>query len=235
MAREDGSVPISSDRPDCFRLPAVDAAAIRTSPDQLHLVPPDSGTDASEIIESHRRARAARGRTDGIGCLVPIAGGLLLAAVVGVVLVSFGRPFRDIAAALALLFVVGAIVTAVITSRMARATPIPKPLPSVLIHPLVAVGAPADLPARDLALASRVLDERDRAEADLRKARADAQLTDEERRVSPGDRSTWYFRPEDLPGLERAADDAEKRSREVTARLGIVLDADRGTDSAPGG
>ncbi|WP_235560863.1 hypothetical protein [Microbacterium sp. Leaf320] len=47
-------MPISSDRPDCFLLPAADAAAIRTRPDQLHLVTPDSGTDASAIIESHR-------------------------------------------------------------------------------------------------------------------------------------------------------------------------------------
>jgi hypothetical protein len=233
LAREDGSVPISSDRPDCFRLPAVDAAAIRTRPDQLHLVPPDSGTDASAIIESHRRARVARGRRDAIGCLIPIAGGLLLAAVAGAVLASLRLPFPDTAAAVGLLFVVGAVATAIIASRAIPATPVPKPLPSVLVHPLVAAGAPADLTARDIELASRVLDERDRAEADLRKARADAQLTDEERSVSPGDRSTWYFRPEDLPGIERTAAEAEGRSRAVTSRLGIVLDADRGRDSAP--
>lgn len=228
-------MPISSDRPDCFRLPAVDAAAIRTRPDQLHLVPPDSGTDASAIIESHRRARTSRGRKDAIGCLVPIAGGLLLAAVSGTVLVSLRLPSAHTAAVVGLLFVVGAVVTAVIASRAVPATPTPKPLPSVLVHPLVAAGAPADLPARDIELASRVLDERDRAEADLRKARADAQLTAEERYVSPGDRSTWYFRPEDLPGLERTAADAAGRARAVTGRLGIVLDADRGRDSAPEG
>lgn len=228
-------MPISPDRPDCFRLPAVDAAAIRTSPDQLHLVPPGSGTDASAIIESHRRARAARGRRDAIGCLVPIAGGLLLAAVAGAVVAALRLPFRDAAGAVALLFVVGAIVTAVVAARVVRAAPVPKPLPSVLVHPLVAAGAPAELPARDLELASRVLDERDRAEADLRKARADAQLTNEERHVSPGDRSTWYFSPEDLPGVERIAADAETRARLVAGRLGIVLDADRGTDSAPEG
>lgn len=225
-------MPLSPDRPDCFRLPAVDAAAIRTRPDQLHLVPPDSGTDASAIIESHRRVRVTRGRKDAIGCLLPIAGGLLPAAVVGVVVVSLRLPFHDIAAAVGLLFAVGATVTAVVASRAVSATPSPKPLPSVLIHPLVVAGAPADLRAPDIVLASRVLDDRDRAEVDLRKARADAQLTDEQRQVSPGDRSTWYFRPEDLPGLERTAADAEKRSREVTSRLGIALDADRGTDSA---
>ncbi|APH46099.1 hypothetical protein BMW26_14880 [Microbacterium sp. 1.5R] len=219
-------VPISSDRPDCFLLPAVDAAAIRTHPDQLHLVPPDSETDASAIIESHRRVRAARGKRDAIGCVVPIAGGLLLAAVAGVVIASLRLSFRGAAIAVGLLFVLGAVVTAVIASRARPATSIPKPLPSVLIHPLVEAGAPADLPAGDIMLASRVLDERDRAEADLRKARADAQLTDEERYVSPGDRSTWYFRPEDLPGLERTAADAERRSRDVASRLGIVLDAD---------
>ena len=219
-------MPISSDRPDCFRLPAVDAAAIRTHPDQLHLVPPDSGTDASAIIESHRRARAARGKRDAMGCLVPIAGGLLLAAAAGAVVASLRLPFRDAAIAVALLFVLGATVTAVIASRAVPATPVLRPLPSVLIHPLVAAGAPADLPGGDIALASRVFDERDRAEADLRKARADAQLTDEERYVSPGDRSTWYFGPEDLPRIERTADDAERRSRDVASRLGIVLDAD---------
>ncbi|MGJ0389498.1 hypothetical protein [Microbacterium sp. CGR1] len=219
-------MPISSDRPDCFRLPAVDAAAIRTSPDQLHLVPPDSGADASAIIESHRRARAARGRRDARGCLVPIAGGLLLAAVAVTVVAVMRLPFRDAAIAVALLFVLGAIVTAIIASRRVPAAPVPKPMPSVLIHPRVAAGAPADLPARDLALASQVFDERDRAEADLRKARADAQLTEEERYVSPGDRSTWYYGPEDLPRLERTADDAERRSRDVASRLGIVLDAD---------
>ncbi|WP_447913696.1 hypothetical protein [Microbacterium phyllosphaerae] len=219
-------MPISSDRPDCFLLPAVDAAAIRTRPDQLHLVPPDSGTDAAAIIESHRRARAARGRRDARGCLVPIAGGLLLAAVAGAVVASLRLPVRDAAIAVALLFVLGAIITAIIASRRVPAAPVPKPMPSVLIHPRVAAGAPADLPARDLALASRVFDERERAEADLRKARADAQLTDEERYVSPGDRSTWYYGPEDLPRLERTADDAERRSRDVASRLGIVLDAD---------
>ena len=228
-------MPISSDRPDCFRLPAVDAAAIWTRPDQLHLVPPDSGTDASAIIESHRRARAARGRRDATGCLIPIAGGLLLAAATGAVLASLRLPFPDTAAALGLLFVAGAVATTVITSRAVPGTPVPKPLPSVLVHPVVEAGAPADLPARDIVLASRVLDERDRAEADLRKARADAQLTDEERYVSPGDRSTWYFRPEDLPGLERRAADAERRSRDVTSELGIVLDASHGGDSASDG
>lgn len=226
MAREDGSVPISSDRSDCFLLPAADAAAIRTSPDQLHLVPPDSGADASAIIESHRRVRVARGRRDARGCLVPIAGGLLLSAVAVAVVAALRLPVRDAAIAVALLFVLGALVTAVIASRRIPAAPAAKPLPSVLIHPLVAAGAPADLPARDLALASQVFDERDRAEADLRKARADAQLTDEERYVSPGDRSTWYFRPEDLPGLARTADDARRRSRDVAGRLGIVLGAD---------
>lgn len=228
-------MPISSDRPECFRLPAVDAAAIRTRPDQLHLVPPDSDTDASAIIDSHRRARAARGRRDAIGCLVPIAGGLLLAAVAVATVRSLGLPFRDASLAVALLFALGAIATAIIASRTVPAAPAPKPLPSVLVHPLVAAGAPADLPAGDIVLASRAFDERDRAEADLRKARADVQLTDEERQVSPGDRSTWYFRPEDLPGLERTADDAERRSRDVAGRLGIVLDADRGTDSASEG
>lgn len=228
-------MPISSDRPDCFLLPAVDAAVIRTHPDQLHLVPPDSGADASAIIESHRRARAARDRRDAMGCLVPIAGGLLLAAVAVAVVASLRLPFRDAAIAVALLFVLGAIVTAIIASRRVPAAPVPKPMPSVLIHPLVAAGAPADLPAGDIVLASRVFDERDRAEADLRKARADAQLTDEERYVSPGDRSTWYYGPEDLPRLERTADDAERRSRDVARRLGIVLDADRGGDSAPAG
>ncbi|WP_312171833.1 hypothetical protein [Microbacterium sp.] len=226
-------MPLSPDRPDCFRLPAVDAAAIRTRPDQLHLVPPDSGIDALAIIESHRRVRVTRGRKDAIGCLLPIAGGLLPAAVVGVVVVSLRLPFHDIAAAVGLLFAVGATVTGVVASRAVSATPSPKPLPSVLIHPLVVAGAPADLPAPDIVLASRVLVDRDRAEADLRKARTDAQLTDEERQVSPGDRSTWYFRPEDLPGLERTAADAEKRSHEIRSRLGIALDADRGTDSAP--
>lgn len=226
-------VPISSDRRDCFRLPAVDAAAIRTHPDQLHLVPPDSDTDTSAIIESHRRARAARSRRDAIGCLVPIAGGLLLAAVAVAVTVSLRLPFRDAAIAGAVLFVSGAVVTAVIASRARPAAPLPRPLPSVLIHPLVVAGAPADLTARDIELASRVVDERDRADADLRKARADAQLTDEERYVSPGDRSTWYFRPEDLPGLERAAEDAERQARAVASRLGIVLDAHGGSESAP--
>ncbi|CAN7480859.1 hypothetical protein LJR186_003249 [Microbacterium foliorum] len=226
-------MPISSDRPDCFRLPAVDAAAIRTRPDQLHLVPPDSEADASAIIESHRRARVARGRSDAIGCLVPIAGGLLLAVVAGVVIASLRLPFRDAAIAVGLLFVLGAVVTAVIASRARPTALTPKPLPSVLIHPLVVAGAPADLTARDIELASQVLDERDRADADLRKARADAQLTDEERYVSPGDRSTWYFRPEDLPGLERTADDAEKQARAVADRLGIVLGSDGGSGSAP--
>lgn len=226
-------MPISSDRPDCFRLPAVDAAAIRTRPDQLHLVPPDSEADASAIIESHRRARVARGRSDAIGCLVPIAGGLLLAVVAGVVIASLRLPFRDAAIAVGLLFVLGAVVTAVIASRARPTVLTPKPLPSVLIHPLVVAGAPADLTARDIELASQVLDERDRADADLRKARADAQLTDEERYVSPGDRSTWYFRPEDLPGLERTEDDAEKQARAVADRLGIVLGSDGGSGSAP--
>ena len=168
-----------------------------------------------------------------MGCLVPIAGGLLPAVVALVVVASLRLPFRDAAIAVALLFVLGAIVAAVTASRRVPAAPVPKPMPSVLIHPRVAAGAPADLPARDIVLASRVFDERDRAEADLRKARADAQLTDEERYVSPGDRSTWYFGPEDLPRLERTADDAEERSRDVASRLGIVLDADRGRDSAP--
>lgn len=232
-AREDGSVPISSDRPECFRLPAVDAAAIRTRPDQLHLVPPDSDTDASAIIDSHRRARAARSRRDAIGCLVPIAGGLLLAAVAVAVTASLGLPYRDAVIVGPVLFVLGALATAVIASRGRPVASILKPLPSVLIHPLVVAGAPADLPVRDIELASRVLDERDRAEADLRKALTDAQLTDEERYVSPGDRSTWYFRPEDLPGLKRTADDAERQARAVADRLGIVLDADRGRDSSP--
>ena len=167
-----------------------------------------------------------------MGCLVPIAGGLLLAAVAVAVVAVMRLPVRDAAIAVALLFVLGALVTAFFTSRALPVAPVVKPLPSVLIHPLVVAGAPADLPAQDIVLASRVLDERDRAEADLRKARADAQLTDEERYVSPGDRSTWYFRPEDLPGLARTADDAERRSHDVARRLGIVLDADRGKDSA---
>lgn len=150
----------------------------------------------------------------------------MLAAVAVVAVASLRLPLRDAAIAVGLLFVLGAIVSAVIASRRIPAAPVPNPLPSVLIHPLVAAGAPADLPARDIAFASQVFDERDRAEADLRKARADAQLTDEERYVSPGDRSTWYFGPEDLPRLERTAGDARRRSRDVAGRLGIVLGAD---------
>lgn len=238
--REDGSVPLSSDRPDCFHLPAVDAAAIRTGPDRLHLVPPDGVADASTIVASHARARAARGRKEAAGCLVPIAGGLVLAvlAVVAVTLVrlaSIHLSSGAAAAAVALSFVIGTSVTAVIVSRATSATPVPTPLPSVLVHPLVAAGAPADLPARDVVLASRAFDERDRAAADLEKARADAQLTDREREVSPGDRSTWFFRPEDLPGIERTAEDAERRSREVADGLGIVLESEHGPESTSDG
>jgi len=237
LTREDGAVPLSSDRPDCFHLPAVDAAALRTGPDRLHLVPPDSVADASTIVASHARARAARGRKEAIGCLVPIAGGLVL-AVVAVTLVRLASAHLSsgaAAAAVALSFVVGASVTAVIVSRATSATPVPAPLPSVLIHPVVAAGAPADLPALNVVLASRAFDERDRAAADLEKARVDAQLTDREREVPPGDRSTWFFRPEDLPGIERTAEDAERRSREVADGLGIVLESEHGPESTSDG
>lgn len=228
-------MPLSSTRPDCFRLPALDAAAIRTAPDRLHLVPPDSVADASTIVASHARARAARGRNEAFGCLVPIAGGIVL-AVATVTLVRLASPHLPsgaAVAAVALSFVIGASTTAVIVSRATSATPVPAPLPSVLVHPVVAAGAPADLPALDVVLASRAFDERDRAAADLEKARADAQLTEREREVSPGDRSTWFFRPEDLPGMERTAEDAERRSREVAAGLGIVLESAHGPESTP--
>lgn len=228
-------MPLSSDRPDCFHLPAVDAAAIRTGPDRLHLVPPDSVADASTIVASHARARAARGRKEATGCLVPIAGGLVLAVVAETLvrLASIHLSSGAAAAAVALSFVIGASVTAVIVSRTTSATPVPTPLPSVLVHPVVAAGAAADLPARDVVLASRAFDERDRAAADLEKARADAQLTDREREVPPGDRSTWFFRPEDLPGIERTAEDAERRAREVADRLDIVLEEEGGSDTTP--
>jgi hypothetical protein len=42
--------------------------------------------------------------------------------------------------------------------------------------------------------------------------------------VSPGDRSTWYYGPGDLPALEQEFADAASAARPLAQELGFELD-----------
>jgi hypothetical protein len=225
--RQDGAVAITPDRPDVFVLPAT-SAAIPTTQDVLCILPPDGRDDPAAIIESHRRARAQRSRQDTAGCLVPlsvglVAAGLCLAALGALAAPTFPRSARLLVAVVVFLVVSSAV--AVLVDRRRRRRPPVQPLPVTPIDPRVARLAPGDLPAAEVIRASAVLQALDRARADLRKGEHDADLTDAQRTVSPGDRSTWFFRPEDLVGLRAAATSAREEATEALRSAGIPLEA----------
>ncbi|MBB1195339.1 hypothetical protein [Curtobacterium flaccumfaciens] len=218
---------ITPDRPDVFVLPAT-SAAIPTTQDVLCILPPDGRDDPAAIIESHRRARAQRSRQDTAGCLVPlsvglVAAGLCLAALGALAAPTFPRSARLLVAVVVFLVVSSAV--AVLVDRRRRRRPPVQPLPVTPIDPRVARLAPGELPAAEVIRASAVLQALDRARADLRKGEHDAELTDEQRTVQPGDRSTWFFRPEDLAGLRAAATSARDEAAEVLRSTGIPLEA----------
>ncbi|MCS6552525.1 hypothetical protein NYS55_13930 [Curtobacterium flaccumfaciens pv. flaccumfaciens] len=218
---------ITPDRPDVFVLPAT-SAAIPTTQDGLCILPPDGRDDPAAIIESHRRARAQRSRQDTAGCLVPlsvglVAAGLCLAALGALAAPTFPRSARLLVAVVVFLVVSSAV--AVLVDRRRRRRPPVQPLPVTPIDPRVARLAPGDLPAAEVIRASAVLQSLDRARADLRKGEHDAHLTDAQRTVSPGDRSAWFFRPEDLAGLRTAAASAREEATEVLRSAGIPLEA----------
>lgn len=212
---------ITPDRPDVFVLPAM-SAAIPTTQDVLCILPPDGRDDPAAIIESHRRARAQRSRQDTAGCLVPlsvglVAAGLCLAALGALAASTFPRSARLLVAVVVFLVVSSAV--AVLVDRPVQ------PLPVTPIDPRVARLAPGDLPAAEVIRASAVLQALDRARTDLRKGEHDADLTDAQRTVQPGDRSAWFFRPEDLAGLRTAAASAREEATEVLRSAGIPLEA----------
>ncbi|PZE30433.1 hypothetical protein [Curtobacterium sp. MCLR17_042] len=218
---------ITPDRPDVFVLPAM-SAAIPTTQDVLCILPPDGRDDPAAIIESHRRARAQRSRQDTAGCLVPlsvglVAAGLCLAALGALAASTSPRSARLLVAVVVFLVVSSAV--AVLVDRRRRRRPPVQPLPVTPIDPRVARLAPGDLPAAEVIRASVVLQSLDRARADLRKGEHDADLTDAQRTVSPGDRSSWFYRPEDLAGLRAAATSARDEAAEVLRSTGIPLEA----------
>ncbi|MCS6548818.1 hypothetical protein NYS50_13100 [Curtobacterium flaccumfaciens pv. flaccumfaciens] len=218
---------ITPDRPDVFVLPAM-SAATSTTQDILCILPPDGRDDPAAIIESHRRARAQRSRQDTAGCLVPlsvglVAAGLCLAALGALAASTFPRSARLLVAVVVFLVVSSAV--AVLVDRRRRRQPPVQALPVTPIDPRVARLAPGDLPAAEVIRASAVLQALDRARADLRKGEHDADLTDAQRTVSPGDRSTWFFRPEDLAGLRAAATSARDDAAEALRSAGIPLEA----------
>lgn len=218
---------ITPDRPDVFVLPAM-SAAVPTTQDVLCILPPDGRDDPAAIVESHRRARAQRSRQDTAGCLVPLSVGLVAAglclAVLGALAAStFPRSARLLVAVVVFLVVSSAV--AVLVDRRRRRQPPVQPLPVTPIDPRVARLAPGDLPAAEVIRASAVLQALDRARADLRKGEHDAELTDAQRTVSPGDRSSWFFRPEDLAGLRAAATSAREEAIEHLRSTGIPLEA----------
>jgi hypothetical protein len=202
------------------------SAAVPTTQDVLCILPPDGRDDPAAIIESHRRARAQRSRQDTAGCLVPLSVGLVTAglclAVLGALAAStFPRSARLLVAVVVFLVVSSAV--AVLVDRRRR--PPVQPLPVTPIDPRVARLAPGDLPAAEVIRASAVLQSLDRARADLRKGEHDADLTDAQRTVSPGDRSSWFYRPEDLAGLRAAATSARDDAAEALRSAGIPLEA----------
>jgi hypothetical protein len=218
-------VAITPDRPDVFVLPAM-SAAIPTTQDVLCILPPDGRDDPAAIIESHRRARAQRSRQDTAGCLAPlsiglVAAGLCMAALGALASSTFPRSARLLVAVVVFLIVSSAD----LVDRRRRRRPQVQPLPVTPIDPRVARLAPGDLSAAEVIRASAVLQALDRARADLRKGEHDADLTDAERTVSPGDRSTWFFRPEDLAGLRAAATSAREEATELLRSTGIPLEA----------
>ena len=218
---------ITPDRPDVFVLPAT-SAAIPTTQDVLCILPPDGRDDPAAIIESHRRARAQRSRQDTAGCLVPlsvglVAAGLCLAALGALAAPTFPRSARLLVAVVVFLVVSSAV--AVLVDRRRRRQPPVQALPVTPIDPRVARLAPGDLPAAEVIRASAVLQALDRARTDLRKGEHDADLTDAQRTVSPGDRSSWFYRPEDLAGLRAAATSARDEAAEVLRSTGIPLEA----------
>lgn len=218
---------ITPDRPDVFVFPAT-SAAIPTTQDVLCILPPDGRDDPAAIIESHRRARAQRSRQDTAGCLVPLSVGLVTAglclAVLGAIAAStFPRSARLLVAVVVFLVVSSAV--AVLVDRRRRRQPPVQALPVTPIDPRVARLAPGDLPAAEVIRASAVLQALDRARADLRKGEHDADLTDAQRTVSPGDRSSWFYRPEDLAGLRAAATSAREEALEALRSAGIPLEA----------
>ena len=218
---------ITPDRPDVFVLPAM-SAAIPATQDVLCILPPDGRDDPAAIIESHRRARAQRSRQDTAGCLVPlsvglVAAGLCLAALGALAAPTFPRSARLLVAVVVFLVVSSAV--AVLVDRRRRRRPPVQPLQVTPIDPRVARLAPGDLPAAEVIRASAVLQALDRARTDLRKGEHDADLTDAQRTVQPGDRSAWFFRPEDLAGLRTAAASAREEATEVLRSAGIPLEA----------
>lgn len=216
---------LSADRPDLFVVPAA-VAPHRTTTDDLYLVPPDSPADAERTLASLVAASRARSRRENTGCLVPLGGGVLLAVVAVIVDAALGLTGGETIAIPLVAAAVGAVATTALTDGRIRSMPVPDTLPAARIHPRVVADAPADLPAADIVLASRLFFDLDLATENLRKARADATLTAQERYVSPGDRSTWYYAPEDLPVVERAYEAAADRARSATVRMGFARESD---------
>lgn len=94
------------------------------------------------------------------------------------------------------------------------------------LHPLLVTHAPADTPYDRLLVWQKVCDEYEAAHDYLAKGRHDAALSEAERQVSPGDRTTWFYGPDDLPGLEGRYAVARDDLHALATQLGAMLPAD---------
>lgn len=105
----------------------------------------------------------------------------------------------------------------------ARSTP-PRRLAAVPLAAELWHAAPADTPAAQLASWNGLVVAYRQAAGELRKGRADAQLTPKQRYVAPGDRSTWFYSEVDLPELHRRYTQTRAAAQPVADELGFTLD-----------
>jgi hypothetical protein len=87
------------------------------------------------------------------------------------------------------------------------------------LHPFLVAHAPGGAPYSVLHAWQAVCQEYEAARGYLAKGRVDATLSEEERTVAIGERTKWYYSPQDLPGLEgryaAARDDLVVLAREL--------------------
>jgi len=181
-----------------------------------------SKADVYAAIARHRQSRAALARFQKVQAWIVAIGAIAgaVAAVALGILVWGLDEIGPLVLAVAAGIILGAILGAVINS-VAEPPPLGNPPPVHGIAPEVIRNAPREASASDITRWTQQIWAYQNTVSVLAEAQASVARKDYENYIPPGDRSTWYYHPEDVVRMENELAGQRAAYLDVAAELGF--------------